>query len=610
MAGLVGLSTTSCSEDDLDTNLYGKSGVNLLAFGPCPILRTNEIRITGTNMQNVNEVIFPGADPVTRSQFNNSDNQNIYVNVPDASLAGKIKLVAGKDTVTSITPITFEEAIEISSVTPTTGLKAGDVITIKGEYVWNVASITFTSGVKVEAEDFVSASRKEILVKVPLAAESGKLTFSDGADWEFESKENLEILGATVATITESSDFGQTVTITGTNLHTIEKVVFAGGVDAEFKLIDNNKIEAVVPADAKSGAVTLQAYSGAMISTPEVALPEVSITGINQSEDIIPGDVITLTGENFDRIIAVNIPGFNDFKDYTITGNTLTFTVPEEGFVDGNIVLIQNANIQPAQAVQIRKMSGVVWMGNEVLEGWSNFGVFSWSGDAWTTFQQAITGAGQLTFHFVQTKEGAAFNCKMGDWGTDYQNPSITPEPDGVFKPAAGVEDLVIDLTAEEAAAMFADGGKGFVIWGDGIALKYIKFVAAGAELVVWEGSEDMGSWSNQPYIGSDAGKEFVETNAKEGNVLRFYIEPASDEWQLQVFEGHWGPMYGAWAGKTVYKEDGSVDESYTIVEGNVITLTLTQAMIDAALTQQWWGGIFVCQGQKCVIKKITIAPL
>ena len=38
MAALVATTGfTSCSEDDLDTNQYGKGGVNILAFGPMPI---------------------------------------------------------------------------------------------------------------------------------------------------------------------------------------------------------------------------------------------------------------------------------------------------------------------------------------------------------------------------------------------------------------------------------------------------------------------------------------------------------------------------------------------------------------------------------------------
>ena len=57
---LVGLSLTACSNDDLDTNPYNKSGVNLLAFGPSPNTRSQEIRITGTNLTAVEKVIFPG----------------------------------------------------------------------------------------------------------------------------------------------------------------------------------------------------------------------------------------------------------------------------------------------------------------------------------------------------------------------------------------------------------------------------------------------------------------------------------------------------------------------------------------------------------------------
>ena len=60
VVALVGLSLTGCSEDDLDTNPYNKSGVNIVAFGPSPILRTNEIRITGTNLGSVTKVVWIG----------------------------------------------------------------------------------------------------------------------------------------------------------------------------------------------------------------------------------------------------------------------------------------------------------------------------------------------------------------------------------------------------------------------------------------------------------------------------------------------------------------------------------------------------------------------
>jgi hypothetical protein len=93
---LIGLSLTACSEKDYDTNPYNKSGINLLAFGPSPNTRSQEIRITGTNLTAVEKVIFPGGTieragqtikingaEVLKANFNSVDNENIYVNIPD-----------------------------------------------------------------------------------------------------------------------------------------------------------------------------------------------------------------------------------------------------------------------------------------------------------------------------------------------------------------------------------------------------------------------------------------------------------------------------------------------------------------------------------------------
>ena len=211
---LVGLSLTACSNDDLDTNPYSRGGVNLLAFGPSPNTRSHEIRITGTNLTAVEKVIFPGGTieragqtikingaEVLKANFNSVDNENIYVNIPDETVPGQIKLVAGNDTVTSVGTLTFKEPIEVTSVAPLTGLNAGDEITITGDYVYNIAEVIFPSGVSgapVAAEEFTYVSRKEIRLRVPLAAESGIITMNDGADWELEYKNPIEVQGATV----------------------------------------------------------------------------------------------------------------------------------------------------------------------------------------------------------------------------------------------------------------------------------------------------------------------------------------------------------------------------------------------------------------------------
>ena len=617
VVALLGLSLTACSEDDYNTNPYSKSGVNLLAFGPSPNTRSQQIRITGTNMQLVDKVIFAGGTleragqiiniqgaEVEKANFNSVDNENIYVNIPDETVPGKIRLVAGNDTITSEGSLTFEEPIEVSSITPTEGLNAGDEISIKGDYVYNIAEVIFTSGVSgapVLAQDFTYVSRKEIRLRVPLAAESGVVTMTDGDEWELEYKDPVTIITAMVTGVTPAADFGQQIQITGVNLHTVESVLFPGGVAAEFTVSDDHKtITAIVPAECKSGAISLLLYSGAALSTDNFAVPTVTITSAEPNKDLIEGDVVTLTGENFDRVTGVMLPGYGDLapEDYTITGNQLVFIVPAD-MTDGDVVLTQNAYITASIGVEMRKLEGVIWMGKENLNGWSNWGVFNWDGDKWKKFQEAISGPGQLTLHFVATNDSPIFNLRMGDWSTPFSDISMPYGDDGNIRPDKNATDIVINLTAEERETMFADGGKGIVMWGDGVQLQYVKFIAAGAERTLWEGNEDL-SDGYQPYIGSDAGAEFKELEVTAGNVVRFYIEPTEEGWYFEVFEGHWGPQYGKWTGENT---------DLTVGQQGPVALTLTQAMIDAALTQQWWGGIFVVQG-KVKLTKVTVAPL
>ena len=611
---LIGLSLTSCSEDEYDTNPYSKSGVNLLAFGPSPILRNNEIRITGTNMTKVDKVVFPGNAIVERSGFNSVDAENIYVNVPDESIPGNIRLVVGNDTIVSEGTLTFEEPIEVTSVSPVTGLNAGDEVSIKGDYVYNIAEVVFTCGVAgapVLAEDFTYVSRREIRVRVPLSAESGVITMNDGADWELEWKTPLEILTATATAITPAeTDFGQQIRITGTNLHIVESVIFPGGLSSDFTVSDDHRtITTSVPDETKPGAITLLLYSGAAISTPEFSVPTVSITSVEPNKDLVEGDQVVITGVNFDRIKEVQLPGIGQITDYTISGNTLTFTVPAD-MADGDVVLVQNSNISVSAAVEMRKLFGVIWQGKENLSGWSNWGVFNWDGDKWLKFQEAISGPGELTFHFVVTNNDPAFNLRMGDWSTPFSNISLPYGDDGNIHPAADATDVVIQLSAEEREKMFADGGMGMVIWGDGIQLQYIKFVAAGAELVLWEGNEDMAGWGNNFGIGTDTSPELAALNPHEGSVVRFYGTATGfegdNEWQVKIEEGHWGGTYAAFAA-TEHDEFTACDLA---ANGGCMKMTLTQAMLDAAYTQQGWGNTFIVHGKNFILTKVTVADL
>ena len=608
VVALVGLSLTGCSEDDLDTNPYSKSGVNIVGFGPSPILRTHEIRITGTNFSKVTGVAFPGNAVVERAAFNSSDAQNIYVNVPDESVPGKIRLVAGSDTLaTSTSLLTFEEPIEVTSVTPTTNLNAGDEITIRGEYVYNIAEVVFAcgaTGAPVIAEDFTYVSRKEIRVQVPLAAESGKITMNDGADWELEWETPLDIKSATFTALSKTTaEFGEQITITGSNLHTVETVMFPGGVTCDFTVSDDhNTITTTVPAETKSGAITLVLYSGASLTTDELNVPTLNITEVSKEKDLRVGDEIVLTGENLDRIASIVMPGHGEMAagEYTISGNKLSFIVPED-MTDGSMVLTQNSFISVTLKfiMHTDAPEQTIWAGEFVCAGWNGNQELAWGGFDWST----VAAGSKVSFYYKKNNPGnwGCISLRHGDsWGN---LPSPIPgqydldEDEGV---------LGVVFAQEVLDDIVANGG--LVLTGDNYTLTKVTIPAPVTEIVLWQGEAVADDWANQPYVLSDAGVELAEAGAKAGQTIYFYLTPTDTDWKLQFVEGHWGPTYESICNiGNPDTEDGKFTEYDLEGNGGRFGLKLTQDILDAALKQQWWGGVFVLNGDNIICTKITL---
>ena len=594
MVALVGLSVTGCSEDDLDTNPYNKSGVNIVAFGPSPILRTQEIRITGTNLESVSQVAFPGEGAtVDKAAFNKVDAQNIYVNVPDESVPGKIKLIVGGEAVaTSVTPITFEEPISISSISPTTGLSAGDEVTVKGDYVYNIYQAIFTSGVTgaaVEAEDFTYVSRREIRFRVPLAAESGVITFNDGADWTYESETPLEILSATYTGLSTSTpDFGQQIQINGTNLHTVETIMFPGGVTSEFTVSDDHKtITTNIPAETKSGAITMVLYSGASITTDEYTVPTIAITSVSKDKDIKVGDVITITGENFDRIETVTLPGYGILADdeYAISGNTLTFTVPE-GMSDGNLELYQNSFITVTQKLMMYSEAPetVIWAGNFEIGSW-NAGMqdLAWGGFDWSTVKP-----GQVLTIYLKPNwvEGwSQIRVGNGSWAALPGTADVNPlaEEDTKF---------TVTLTQAMIDEMVANGG--LVICGAWFTIT--KITLSVLEETIWSGNFALGSWAAGLGDLSWGGYDWSKVSA--GTTLKLYyeVDPSVGYINIRFGNGSWAalPSTLGWG------NDGnaSPDPSETSIK-----TVLTEADMDQLINS---GGLVIC-GAGIICKKIVL---
>lgn len=505
MSGLMLVSSsmlTGCDNDELDTNPYNKSGVNLLGFGPCPLKRLDNMRITGTRLNMVNKILFPQGNSLIEesttyeeADFRLVSNEEIEVVVPDQTVPGKLRLVVGNDTIVSASNITFEETAVIEGVTPVKNLRAGDVITITGEYVWNVASVTFNDHVVVEAENFLKNTRKEIQVAVPREAQSGDLVFSNGAETpqELTWPEPLEIRQAVATSLSATSlDFGNTIIISGTDLDLVETVNFpmiAEGVEFTINS-EGTQLTTTVPETTIPGVISLVQYSGLIVETAAYTLPMAEYASISPVEELNAGDVVTITGMNLDRVASLELPGGIVLKqgDFTQSASQITFVVPE-GMGDGKVTLVQHANYKvETESIKMHHEGAEypIWQGSVTIGGdWSgSMGDLSWGGGAelWPTVQ-----VGQVLAIYATMNEGetwAQLRVGNGSW-------AALPGTSDPYDLEAG--ENVVRVTLTQAMIDELVNNNGLVLCG--VNFTVTKVTLSVLENVIWSGTFDGSSW-------------------------------------------------------------------------------------------------------------------
>ena len=72
------------------------------------------------------------------------------------------------------------------------------------------------------------------------------------------------------------------------------------------------------------------------------------------------------------------------------------------------------------------------------------------------------------------------------------------------------------------------------------------------------------------------------------------------------MFEGHWSTKYKEFIDANHTDPDKESIET-DASDNAILRLTLTQEMLDALCTAQYWGGTFALLGDNVVCKKITL---
>lgn len=452
----------------------------LHTFGPCPVLRGETIEIIGTGMNGLSKVIFPENVEVT--DFVSKNDSKVVVTVPQEALPGHLILIVNGKEIKTRSTITYAEPITIDAISvPGSVLNAGDVVTVTGDYVYNIASVTFGNNATVEAEDFISQSRKELKVAVPAEAKTGKIVFSDGNEWEETSETVYTVSTATATSLSKSDlDGGESVTITGEHLNLVKTVYFPGDIEAEFTTAaDGRSLTTTVPATTCSGPITLELFSLDKISTPSFNFPTVTITDINPKENVTAGMELTVTGMLLDRVTEIRFPGGETAKTgWSVSADGKTLKVKASpNMVDGKLEFVQNVNIiVESPSVSMKKEGNTFWVGNVNLGGWAqNLEVASEKADeVWAAFSAAITGPGQLTIEFEEDSTQGWWQIQpryRKDWSTCFVN--VRDDNGGIHNMEPGQTSWTINLAQEDIDEMY---GAGWAFSGCNLTIKSMAF--------------------------------------------------------------------------------------------------------------------------------------
>lgn len=349
VVALVGLSLTACSDgDDLSTDQYGND-ISLQSFGPCPVLRGGTLYLYGTNLDQIESVNLPGADPITAYEILQSGyNSKISIQVPaEKCEPGQIVLKTKKGgEITSVSPITYREDIEITkffvgSEGSMVG-NVGDVVTIKGDYLNLMHGVIFAGSDTIKEAEFVGHDRYTIQVKIPAEARTGVITLTDTIKdgTSLETKEELTINTPEATPIKDRNiKAGEVLSIKGSSFDQIVSVKFEGAtVDAaDFRSQSAAEITVAVPAKATDGTFYVVTKSGIEVPVGNI-ITVVPTQLVATPNPVKNGAELTITGKDMDLITGIAFPNAATSQLNKVETTKVTATVPEDA-QEGDITL-------------------------------------------------------------------------------------------------------------------------------------------------------------------------------------------------------------------------------------------------------------------------------
>lgn len=570
-----------------------------------------EITVQGTYLDMIAKAAFrvaaaDGAVADTEVDFALAeDNKSVKVALPATVVEGEIVLTsfAGKEfsagAYTTVVPTEIAIAAE-------TRYKAGLNAVVTGKDLDLVTGADLAG----TALEFGYADDK-LTFAIPAAAVDGVVTLAL-ANGKTVATEAVELVKPVITSVSPLELYAgdENIVVNGEDLDLVTGATL-GGRAAEFEYADGT-ITVKTELTSVSGKVAFTLDNGVTVeSADEVTVKyhsKVIVTEMPAMQHI--GQEVVLKGSNFSLVENIFI-GDVKVTQYSIrTDEEVRFLMPwnKAGMYNLSFHLFDGDVETVATQIEVGLELDIktIWTGNEHLV-WSGMQTLAWGGYDWSTVKPGTI----LTAYFTLDEAADYWQVRFanGSWSSIPSGVEIATslgQGDGNIPMTPGTTYYSIKLTAADVDMLVNQGG--LVMTGANYTLTEITLTTEiSQEVTLWEGELVADDWANQPYALSDAGVELMNAGAQAGQILNFYIEPLDPSWKLEIVEGHWGPTYCSFCSIGSDTEGGKFTEYDLDANGGKYKLTLTQAMLDAAFTQQWWGGTFVLNGDNVKVTKITL---
>lgn len=536
-------------------------GIVLDLFSPANAMPGDEVTVKGDYLYNVQQIVLNNGVYVTGEQITAKSRRELKFIVPSNAVTGPVTIgdVDENNNPEGLIPNNVPSKEELVIGDPTVkaadrgAVKAGDQITVTGEYLNMIAGANF-GGVAVDYT--VAEDGKSLVAALPATAVDGDFVLISYAGKEFNAGAYTTVIPTNVAIKAESRyKAGLNAVISGKDLDLVTGAALAGTA-LEYAFADN-KITFSIPAAAVDGTVVLSLANGKTVETEAIELVKPVITEMTPLELFAGDESITVKGSDLDLVVAAALGGREEEIEVAADGKSIKVATTVSS-VSGKIALslANGVVVESADAVKVNyhslvivtEMPAMQHIGQEVVLKGSNFSLV----------ENIFIGETKVTQYSLRTDEEVRF---LMPWNK------------------VGMYNIEFHLFSGDVETVAAQIEVGLEL--------DIKTIWEGEAALNWSGMSDL-SWGGYDW-----------STVKPGTVLTAYfnLDEAQTYWQVRFGNGSWASIP---SGLEAAPGEGNIP----MTPGTTYyAIKLTAADIDMLVNQ---GGL-VMTGANYTLTKLTL---